>query len=107
MQIAYLAHTGGGHPGRNLERTQTMTLAIQIIASAADLPNSGAAADILLAYELAVGVCIGDETEWDDLPLGTGSDLVSFAKSDLYKPEGASYGQIARQWLAYRLARFH
>jgi hypothetical protein len=84
-----------------------MTLAIHIISSIADLPNAGAAADILIAYELAVGISIGDETEWDDLPLGTGSDLVSFAKSEFYKPEGASYGQIARQWLAYRLARFN
>jgi len=85
-----------------------MTLAIEVIANAGNLSNTGEAADILLGYELATGMSLGDSIEWSDLPLGSGSDLIGFAQSYAYRnlPGCRSYGDIARAWLDYRLAYF-
>lgn len=82
-------------------------LAILVIASNGQI-STGEAADVLLGYELATGLSIGDETEWNDLPLGAGSDLISFVQSSAYRDlqPGKSYGDIARAWLDYRLAKF-
>ena len=85
-----------------------MTLAIDVIKTNGNLRNSGEAADILLGYELATGLSIGDDTEWRGLPLGAGNDLINFANSAAYSdlPRNRSYGDIARAWLDWRLANF-
>lgn len=85
-----------------------MTLAIKVIASNGNLRNTGEAADILLGYELATGMSLGADIEWKDMPLGSGGDLINFAQSFAYRdlPDRRSYGDIARAWLDYRLARF-
>ena len=85
-----------------------MTLAINVIKTNGNLRNSGEAADILLGYELATGLSIGDDTEWRGLPLGAGNDLINFANSAAYSdlPRNRSYGDIARAWLDWRLAHF-
>ena len=85
-----------------------MPLALDVIKTNGNLRNSGEAADILLGYELATGLDIGDETEWNDLPLGAGADLINFANSATYSdlPRGRSFGDIARAWLDWRLSHF-
>ena len=74
-----------------------MTLAINVIKTNGNLRNSGEAADILLGYELATGLSIGDATEWSDLPLGAGADLINFANS-------ATYSDLPRHSLGRMIA---
>jgi hypothetical protein len=83
-----------------------MTRACDIIASSADR-SVGEVLDLFIAYGLGAGIELNDDVSWKKLPLGTGSDLISFMKSGHYKPEGASYGQLARQWLGWRMNKFN
>jgi len=80
----------------------TANLAIDIIASATQI-SVGKAADILIGYELATNLSIGDEVLWDELPLGAGTDIISFIRSGRVPETGSSYGDIARAWLLFRL----
>jgi hypothetical protein len=91
-----------------------MTLAIDVIATNGQI-STGAAADLLIAYELATGTVVGgadftvtEEVDWSDLPLGAGCDLIAFAQSLAYRnlPDEKTYGDVARAWLNYRLAHF-
>lgn len=83
-----------------------MPLAIEIISSCANVPPSRVA-DVLVGYELATGLCLGADVSWDALPLGAGSQLIDFLKSDYANPELlGTYGEIARAWLHWRLSKF-
>lgn len=80
-----------------------MTTASHIISSAADLENHGEAEDIMTGIDLATGLAHGEGVAWDEYPLG--SEAISFAKSEFYKKfDSRTYGDIARQFIAYRLA---
>ena len=80
-----------------------MTLAIDVIASCTKT-DRGRVADIILGYELATGIAVDENVSWDGMPLGMGSDLIDFMKAN---PDvGGTYGNIAKAWLNYRLAKF-
>lgn len=84
-----------------------MPKAAQIIASRANLSNQGAAHDIMLAVDLALGTCTKTAVDWDDLPLGLGCTLIDFAKSTQYTdlPAQRNYGDIAKAFLTFCLAK--
>jgi hypothetical protein len=77
--------------------------AVDIIGSCAGITQA-AVADLFTAYSLATGITVEEDVLWDDLPLGMGSDLISFVQSMHYpgSQSGATYGHIARCWLLYR-----
>lgn len=87
----------------------TELTAAHIIAGSTGL-TTGAAQDIITAASLATAIALPQSVEtvtWDEIPLGMGSDLIDFAKSDAYKimieDPGLTFGQLSRAYLLYRL----
>jgi hypothetical protein len=86
-----------------------MTSALDVITTNGNLNDSEEAYSLMVAYELATGICFDSihDLDWDDLPLGIGISIIDFSQSYTYRnlPKFRRYGDIAKAFLKHRIAR--